>query len=148
MTPYESLRASDRDREAIADRLRQAAAEGRLEPEELEERLEVALRARTYGELSPLVADLPEPGGALPSRRSAAQPVARVALVGAGALTAALVAVAVVALVVVALAITAAWWMAAVLFWLLCCGPRRRLMWHSAWRHRTRVHRARPTGLL
>jgi hypothetical protein len=36
------LRAADADRERIAERLRQAAAEGRLTAEELEERLEVA----------------------------------------------------------------------------------------------------------
>ena len=41
------LRASDADRDAVAERLRRAAAEGRLEPEELEERLHTALRART-----------------------------------------------------------------------------------------------------
>ena len=53
------LRASDSDREHIAERLRKATAEGRLVAEELEERLGAALRARTYGELDALVADLP-----------------------------------------------------------------------------------------
>jgi Domain of unknown function (DUF1707) len=53
------LRAADADRERIAERLRQAAAEGRLTPDELEERLEVALSARTYAELDGLVGDLP-----------------------------------------------------------------------------------------
>ena len=59
MRRFESLRASDADRDAVTDRLREAAGEGRLEPEELEERVHAALRARTYGELGRLVADLP-----------------------------------------------------------------------------------------
>jgi hypothetical protein len=54
-----TLRASDADREKAADRLRQATAEGRLLAEELEQRLEVALSARTYSELDALVSDLP-----------------------------------------------------------------------------------------
>jgi hypothetical protein len=53
------LRASDADRERIATRLRHAATEGRLWPDELEDRLEVALSARTYGELDRVVSDLP-----------------------------------------------------------------------------------------
>jgi len=53
------LRASDADREQIAERLRHATAEGRLLAEELEQRLETAFSARTYGELDALVADLP-----------------------------------------------------------------------------------------
>jgi DUF1707 SHOCT-like domain len=54
-----TLRASDADRERIAERLRHAAAEGRILAEELDERLGIAFRARTYGELDALVADLP-----------------------------------------------------------------------------------------
>jgi len=53
------LRASDADREQVAERLRQATAEGRLTAEELEERLEAVFAARTYGDLDPHVADLP-----------------------------------------------------------------------------------------
>jgi DUF1707 SHOCT-like domain len=53
------IRASDAEREAAASRLRTAAGEGRLEPDELEVRLEAALSARTRAELVPLVADLP-----------------------------------------------------------------------------------------
>jgi Domain of unknown function (DUF1707) len=55
-----TLRASDTDREQIAERLRKATAEGRLLAEELEERLEATFGARTYGELDAVVADLPE----------------------------------------------------------------------------------------
>ena len=54
-----SLRASDSDREQVADRLRHATAEGRLNAHELEERLQSLFAARTYGELNALLADLP-----------------------------------------------------------------------------------------
>jgi hypothetical protein len=54
-----SIRASDSDRELVAERLRHATAEGRLSTDELEERLEALSVARTYGELDRLVADLP-----------------------------------------------------------------------------------------
>jgi hypothetical protein len=54
-----TLRASDADREQVAERLRHATAEGRLTADELEERLEGVFAARTYGELDALVADLP-----------------------------------------------------------------------------------------
>jgi hypothetical protein len=53
------LRASDDDRERTADRLRQAAGEGRLTVEELEERLHAVYEARTHSELQTLSADLP-----------------------------------------------------------------------------------------
>ncbi len=71
MTRRATLRASDADRELIAERLRQAATEGRLLAEEFEERLGAALSARTYGELDAVVADLPAPRAAVsrPPRR-------------------------------------------------------------------------------
>jgi hypothetical protein len=59
MARRSALRASDADREQVAERLRNAAAEGRLLAEELEHRLGAAFSARTYGELDALVADLP-----------------------------------------------------------------------------------------
>jgi hypothetical protein len=63
------LRIGDADRELVADRLRTAAGEGRLAPEELEERLEAAFGARTEGDLTPLVADLPpDPARRRPAR--------------------------------------------------------------------------------
>ena len=61
MTGRASLRASDADREQVAERLRHAATEGRLHDDELEERLGAALSARTYGELAAVVVDLPAP---------------------------------------------------------------------------------------
>ena len=59
-----NLRASDADRERVAEQLRQATTEGRLTAEELEERLHAAFAARTYGELDPVLADLPGHGSA------------------------------------------------------------------------------------
>ena len=56
------LRASDADRERVAERLRHAAGEGRLTVEELDERVERAYAARTGSDLAQLTADLPEPG--------------------------------------------------------------------------------------
>ncbi|WP_203184274.1 DUF1707 SHOCT-like domain-containing protein [Streptomyces pratensis] len=53
-----SLRASDADREAVVADLQEAAADGRIDLDELGERLEVALAARTHAELAPLTADL------------------------------------------------------------------------------------------
>jgi Domain of unknown function (DUF1707)/2TM domain len=54
-----SVRASDAEREDTASRLRDHAAAGRLDLEELEDRLGAAFAARTRGELSTLLADLP-----------------------------------------------------------------------------------------
>ena len=53
------VRASDTEREHVAETLRTNAAAGRLEPDELEERLGRAFAARTRADLEPLVADLP-----------------------------------------------------------------------------------------
>jgi len=54
-----SMRVSHDDRDQVAEALRVAAGDGRLTMEELEERLEAALAARTYGDLAPLLVDLP-----------------------------------------------------------------------------------------
>jgi hypothetical protein len=54
-----SIRASDSDRDEVAERLRLATVEGRLSADELEARLEALHTSRTYGELDVLVADLP-----------------------------------------------------------------------------------------
>ncbi|WP_217249273.1 DUF1707 domain-containing protein [Streptomyces sp. AC602_WCS936] len=53
------LRASDADRERVAEVLRDALAEGRLDMTEFEERLDATYSARTYGELAPITRDLP-----------------------------------------------------------------------------------------
>lgn len=56
----QELRASHSDRDQVVETLSDAAAEGRLTPEELDERVERALGARTLGELAALTRDLPE----------------------------------------------------------------------------------------
>lgn len=56
------MRASDAERERVAEVLRDAVAEGRLDMPEFEQRLDAAYAARTHGELAPLVRDLPAPG--------------------------------------------------------------------------------------
>lgn len=60
----EHIRASDADRDRTAERLREALAEGRLSPDELDERLDLVYRARFVGELAPIVRDLPASGTA------------------------------------------------------------------------------------
>jgi len=56
------MRASDSDRERVAEALREAAAEGRLDLEELNQRLDLVFAAKTYAELEPITADLPTAG--------------------------------------------------------------------------------------
>ncbi|MEV4556934.1 DUF1707 domain-containing protein [Kitasatospora sp. NPDC049285] len=63
--PAAELRASDADRERVADLLRDAYAEGRLTVDEHAERIEAAYTARTFGELEPLTRDLPNHPGAV-----------------------------------------------------------------------------------
>ena len=67
-------RASDAEREATVAHLREAAAEGRLDVEELADRIDAAYAATTRAELEPLTADLPAPTGAVfaapPERRA------------------------------------------------------------------------------
>lgn len=60
--PDRVIRASDADRDRIADILRDALAEGRIDAEEHSERIDAVYRAKTVGELEPLVRDLPAPG--------------------------------------------------------------------------------------
>ncbi|MFC8670729.1 DUF1707 domain-containing protein [Streptomyces sp. NPDC057199] len=68
------LRASDADRDRTADILREALAEGRLTAEEHSERVEDVFRAKTVGELEPLVADLPVAHRSRPSATFAPAP--------------------------------------------------------------------------
>ena len=53
------LRISDNDRHRVSEMLREAAGEGRLDMEELDERLAAVFEAKTYGDLVPITADLP-----------------------------------------------------------------------------------------
>ncbi len=65
------LRASDADRERIANVLREAAGDGRLTMAELDERLDAVYAAKTYAELEPITHDLPATGtGYVPAATS------------------------------------------------------------------------------
>jgi hypothetical protein len=55
------IRVSDADRDHVAARLREHFAEGRLTPDELDERITAALNAKTFGDLRRVLTDLPEP---------------------------------------------------------------------------------------
>ncbi len=68
------LRVSDADREKVAEVLRTAAGEGRIDFDELEERLEATYAARTYADLVPITLDLPAThASGLPMRRQTPQ---------------------------------------------------------------------------
>jgi Domain of unknown function (DUF1707)/Cell wall-active antibiotics response 4TMS YvqF len=80
-----NLRASDADRERVADRLREAAGDGRLTMEELDERLDAVYAAKTYAELEPITRDLPQAGAAhapAPAPVSAPAPAGDLSRVG------------------------------------------------------------------
>lgn len=127
MPHWGSLRASDADRELVAERLRQATAEGRLRPDELEDRLGAALSASTYGELDALVADLP--ATSLSRRRGSSllpwlPPVVALAI----AIPVALLILAAVAFVLTGL--FAAWGLWLFLGWWFFAGRHRRYRRH------------------
>jgi hypothetical protein len=61
MTNGPALRASDADRESVAEKLRVASVEGRIDPEELEQRLSQVYSARWVADLDRLVADVSPP---------------------------------------------------------------------------------------
>lgn len=63
-------RASDADRERAAERLRHAGGDGRLNVDELDERVQLAFEAQTRGELDALLRDVEERGPV--ARRAAA----------------------------------------------------------------------------
>lgn len=56
-----SLRAADADREAVAETLREQHLAGRLDTEELQERIGRCYTAKTYAELDGVLVDLPRP---------------------------------------------------------------------------------------
>jgi hypothetical protein len=74
------LRASHEDRDRVVEVLRVSAGDGRLTAEELDERLELAMTPRTYGELAKLVADLPAAGAVVsaPATAPKAKEVVRI----------------------------------------------------------------------
>jgi hypothetical protein len=72
-----TLRASDADRERVANVLREAAGDGRLTMDELDERLDAVYAAKTYSQLEPITHDLPDAGAAYapaPSASAALDP--------------------------------------------------------------------------
>jgi hypothetical protein len=126
------FRASDADRDQVAERLRAAATEGRIGYDELEERLGKTLGARTYADLEAVVADLPP---SPPARRRPllpASPLARVAIVAAVAVPVVLAAI------VVLTAVLSAWILWGIAGW-WCLGQR-----HGYGRHPSRHPRHRP----
>ncbi|MDR0345893.1 MAG: DUF1707 domain-containing protein [Nocardiopsaceae bacterium] len=69
------IRISDADRDRVTARLRDHFAEGRLTADELDERIDAALGAKTFGELRRVMADLPGPvAGPAPAPPRAQQP--------------------------------------------------------------------------
>ena len=122
MDELSQIRVSHSERDQAVEALRGHAADGRLELEELEQRLEAVLAARTRAELAEPLRDLPSAAPHRPRRR-----VPRPAWL--------LLAVAVVAGLVFALTGTAGWVMWTALGWALlsyksgrhaCFTPRRR----------------------
>jgi len=71
------LRISDADRQQVAEVLRAAAGEGRIDLDELDERLEATWAARTYADLVPITVDLPGHAGSPMVPHAAASPVQR-----------------------------------------------------------------------
>jgi Domain of unknown function (DUF1707) len=69
MPPNRELRLSDVDRDRVVGWLNTALSEGRLTLPEFEERVDAVLRAKTYGEVEPYLADLPIAGLARPPQR-------------------------------------------------------------------------------
>ncbi|WP_230859068.1 DUF1707 SHOCT-like domain-containing protein [Actinoplanes aureus] len=68
---HEGMRAGDSDRQDVADKLKIALNEGRLDLNEYDERVQKAYAARTYGDLDGLLDDLP---GTIPVQRAQVQP--------------------------------------------------------------------------
>jgi hypothetical protein len=69
----EGMRAGDGDRKAVADQLKTALDEGRLDLSEYDERLQKTYAAKTFSDLDGLLDDLP---GAVPPQQSQVQPAA------------------------------------------------------------------------
>jgi|SRR4051812_5680117 len=71
----EDMRAGDVDRKAVADQLKTALDEGRLDLGEYDERIQRAYAAKTFRDLDGLLDDLP---GTVPVQQSQVQPAAPV----------------------------------------------------------------------
>lgn len=128
------LRASDAERAATADRLRQHYTEGRLDAQEYDERIDRCYAAKTIDELDDLFPDLPRAAPHRPDQEAGHQhrgypPPWRVAAI-----------VAVVAALIAACALTGAhlFWLAWPLFFIFFFGPfgRWRRAYGGRWRDR------------
>ena len=86
MGETQTMRASDRDRQQVVDRLRGAVEDGRLTMDEYMQRMELAYQAVTYGDLAPLQADLPATGSVHGQAREPATAPPRAAAQGPAAL--------------------------------------------------------------
>ncbi len=65
-TDPRQLRASDADRNKVAEALHVAAGEGRIDLDELQDRLDAVYQAKTYADLEPVTQDLPGAMSATP----------------------------------------------------------------------------------
>jgi hypothetical protein len=101
------IRAGDADRERTAEALRTHAGEGRLDPEELERRLEMAYSAVYLGELDAALAELPP----LHAAERAERPWTATATVLLSRTVALMVAVATLLVVTVITGLWALWWL-------------------------------------
>jgi len=152
------MRVSDADRDAAAEQLREHFAQGRLAPDEFDERISAALGAKTAGDLRRVMADLPGPamaqrdaGGRAPSRPWPGPRAYR----GPRLLPLVLI------VLIAAVAIPGAGWALfaflkiAFVLWLVAClagfagilGLRRRARYrwrHEHWPHEHRPHEHRP----
>jgi hypothetical protein len=126
-----SLRASDADREHATRRLQEATTEGRLGHDELEQRVELALSARTYGELDTVLGDLPGAGREFRTRRrrERREPTRRPAALWVALAAPVLLAISVAAVLLITLAVTgifAGWVLWLVAGWWFFGRRRRR----------------------
>jgi hypothetical protein len=78
----DEMRAADSDRQAVADKLKKALDEGRLDLGEYDERLQKTYAAKTYGDLNGLLDDLPGIAPAQPVPATPAPPPERKARSG------------------------------------------------------------------
>jgi Domain of unknown function (DUF1707) len=128
-TPDVGLRASDDERNEVADKLSRHYAEGRLDETEFKARLDACMSAKTRGELTGLFHDLPrlvtQPPPPPPRRRSALRFLAIAALI-----------------VLVAAAVGPWWWPVHFPFFLLAV--LAFLLWRRSdhWHH----HHGNPAG--
>ncbi|WP_239166639.1 DUF1707 SHOCT-like domain-containing protein [Actinoplanes italicus] len=68
---HEGMRAGDGDRQKVAEQLREALDQGRLDLSEYDERVQRAYSAKTYGDLKGLLDDLP---GTIPVENAQIEP--------------------------------------------------------------------------